>query len=416
MSVRIPKYRLHKGSGQALIQINGHRIYLGTYNSPESKEKYRQYVARLFAPGATFEECHSDDLLLINSLILQYYRYAQTYYVKNGEQTDEVYGIRAALSRLRNLYGRAPAKEFGPKAFKLVREGMIQEGRNRNYINDSMARIRRMFKWGVAEELLPPSVSQALESVPGLRKGRSKAIESRPVLPLPNDILEATLPFLPPVVTDMVQFQRLTGCRPIEVCIIKPCDINRAQDVWQYVPESHKTEHHGRMRVIPIGPQAQEVLLRYLARDSQAYCFRPCDSEEKRRAAATAARVTPLGYGNGPGDARKKSPRRTAGNNYSSDSYRQAIHRACDKAFPHPELSLLKSSELSDQQKKELDEWQKDHHWSPNRLRHAAATEIRSKFGLEAAQVILGHSQANVTQVYAERDIAKGIEVAKQIG
>jgi hypothetical protein len=38
MSVRIPKYRLHKGSGQALIQINGHRIYLGTYNSPESKE------------------------------------------------------------------------------------------------------------------------------------------------------------------------------------------------------------------------------------------------------------------------------------------------------------------------------------------------------------------------------------------
>ena len=45
-----------------------------------------------------------------------------------------------------------------------------------------------------------------------------------------------------------------------------------------------------------------------------------------------------------------------------------------------------------------------------------AATEIRSKFGLEAAQVILGHSQANVTQVYAERDLAKGIEVAKRIG
>ena len=49
-------------------------------------------------------------------------------------------------------------------------------------------------------------------------------------------------------------------------------------------------------------------------------------------------------------------------------------------------------------------------------LTHTAATEIRSKFGLEAAQVILGYSQANVTQVYAERDIAKGIEVAKRIG
>ena len=37
-------------------------------------------------------------------------------------------------------------------------------------------------------------------------------------------------------------------------------------------------------------------------------------------------------------------------------------------------------------------------------------------YGLEAAQVILGHSQANITQVYAERDLAKGVEVAKLIG
>jgi len=49
-------------------------------------------------------------------------------------------------------------------------------------------------------------------------------------------------------------------------------------------------------------------------------------------------------------------------------------------------------------------------------LRHAAATEIRSLFGLEASQVILGHSHADITQVYAERDIQKGVEVARRIG
>ncbi len=49
-------------------------------------------------------------------------------------------------------------------------------------------------------------------------------------------------------------------------------------------------------------------------------------------------------------------------------------------------------------------------------MRHSAGTEVRSKFGLEAAQIILGHSSADVTQVYAERDLAKGIEVARQIG
>ena len=53
---------------------------------------------------------------------------------------------------------------------------------------------------------------------------------------------------------------------------------------------------------------------------------------------------------------------------------------------------------------------------APNHLRHAAATEVHREFGLEAAQVILSHSQANVTQVYAERDIAKGMEVARLIG
>ena len=390
MSVRLPKYRLHKGSGQALIQIEGRRIYLGPYNSPESKEKYRQYIAQLAAPSSTVQDCQPDDPLLINALILRYYRYAKTYYVKNGQQTDEVDGIRAALSRLRILYGRTLTKDFGPKAFKLVREGMIQEGLNRKYINKSMGRIRRMFKWGVAEELLPPSVHQALESVPGLRKGRSEATEGSPVQPLPDDILEATLPYLPPVVGDMVQFQRLIGCRPEEVCALRPCDLDRSGDVWTYRPESHKTEHQGRERMIFVGPNAQEVLLRYLARDAQSHCFRPCDSEAKRRAEQESNRKTPPSCGNVRGSNVKRKPKRKPGTKYTTRSYRRAIHRACDKAG--------------------IDRW------SPNRLRHTKATEVRKEFGLEGAQIILGHASADVSQVYAERDIAKGMEIARRIG
>jgi site-specific recombinase XerC len=41
---------------------------------------------------------------------------------------------------------------------------------------------------------------------------------------------------------------------------------------------------------------------------------------------------------------------------------------------------------------------------------------VRRNFGLEAAQVILGHSAADTTQIYAQRDLAKGVEVAKLIG
>jgi integrase len=172
---------------------------------------------------------------------------------------------------------------------------------------------------------------------------------------------------------------------------MRPADIDRTGgDVWIYRPESHKTEHHGRQREIVLGAQAQGILLRYLARDPHTYCFRPVDSETKRRAAQSDSRHTSLAYGNRPGTNRKARPKRTAGEQYTVDAYRRAIHRACDKT------GIEK--------------------WSPNRLRHSAATQVRREFGLEAAQVVLGHASADVSQVYAERDLAKAIEVARKIG
>ncbi len=58
-------------------------------------------------------------------------------------------------------------------------------------------------------------------------------------------------------------------------------------------------------------------------------------------------------------------------------AYRRAIHRACDRAFPAPKGTKGKS----------LSEWKKEHRWSPNRLRHTKATQVRDQFGLDADQV-----------------------------
>jgi integrase len=54
--------------------------------------------------------------------------------------------------------------------------------------------------------------------------------------------------------------------------------------------------------------------------------------------------------------------------------------------------------------------------WHPNQLRHTFGTEARKRFGLEAAQVLLGHTKANVTEVYAERDMGLAAKVAEQMG
>ena len=55
-------------------------------------------------------------------------------------------------------------------------------------------------------------------------------------------------------------------------------------------------------------------------------------------------------------------------------------------------------------------------YWRPNQLRHSTATDVRKRFGLEAAQVTLGHAYADVSQIYAERDLNLAAEVMRKIG
>ena len=193
-----------------------------------------------------------------------------------------------------------------------------------------------MFRWAAAEDLLPASVPQGLSMDAGLRKGRTEARDTKPIVPVDDATVETTLPHLPDVVADMVRFQRLTGCRPAEVCLVRSCDVDTTSDVWEYRPESHKTEHHGRERVIFIGPQGQDILRPYLLRSAESHCFSPADSEKKRRADQHENRKTPLSCGNVPGTNRKRRPKRTAGEQYDTASYRRAIHRACGKVTcPH---------------------------------------------------------------------------------
>ncbi len=88
----------------------------------------------------------------------------------------------------------------------------------------------------------------------------------------------------------------------------------------------------------------------------------------------------------------------------------------CDRAFTHSTLQDVPAAELTPAQRKELARWRSKNRWSPNRIRHTAATAIREKFGLDVAQSTLGHSRADTTQIYAELNQQKAREVALKIG
>ena len=168
---------------------------------------------------------------------------------------------------------------------------MIEAGLSRALINKRVRSIVRVFRWAVSEDLIPPKVAEGLRTVEGLRKGFTDAREPRPVGPVTDADIKATLHHLSPVVADMVRLQRLTGARPSEICMITPGAVDRTGEVWAYRPAEHKNAWRGKERVIFLGPQAQGVLLPYLLRAESAYCFSPAESEERRRAEAELAKA-----------------------------------------------------------------------------------------------------------------------------
>ncbi|MCA9261283.1 MAG: tyrosine-type recombinase/integrase [Planctomycetales bacterium] len=384
----IPRYRKHRASGQAVVTLSGIDHYLGPHGTAASRREYDRLVGEWLARDR--RTLRGDSQTTVAMLLAAYWKHAKRYYRTGAKSTGEIEALKVALRPLKRLYAVTPADDFGPLALCALREQLISEGRSRTGINQAIGRIRRVFKWGVAQQLVSPEVWHALQSVDGLRQGRTAAKETEPVRPIDDATVDATLKHASDVVGDMVRLQRLTGARPTEICDIRPCDIDRTGDVWLYRPESHKNSHRGKDRVIPLGKRAQGILLRRLARDSEAYCFSPADAEAKRRAVQHAQRKTPLSCGNAPGRKKPRKTSRTIGGRYDVNSYRRAIHRACDAAgVPR---------------------------WSPNRLRHAAATQVRKQFGLEAAQLLLGHAQADVTEIYAERDTARAVEIARIVG
>lgn len=264
---RIPSYRLHKGTGQAFVQVQGQRHYLGKYGTAASCERYRRFLAELEASAVRIAPAHKRSAsgrqfapLTIVELTAAYRRFAQGYYVQNGETTAHIYVIWRATELLAELYGRNDAASFGPSGLRAIQQKLIRDNRARKYINDICATIRRLFKWATSQELVHVTVYQALTTVNGLRRGRSAAREPEPVGPVASAAVDATLPHLPPVVADMVRFQQLVGCRPSEVCILRPCDSDTSGSVWCYTPSRHKCEHHDRPRRIYVGPKAQAIL------------------------------------------------------------------------------------------------------------------------------------------------------------
>jgi integrase len=386
----VPGYCRHRPTGQAYVCIEGRMIYLGQCGTAASRAEYDRVIAEWIAAGRRLPV--DAQAVTVAEVIAAFRHHAKTYYRSaDGTVSGEVENIDAALRPVLRLYGKTPAVQFGPLRLKAVVQSMIDAGRVRTNINRHLTRIKSVFRWAVANELISAETQHGLEAVGGLRAGRSEAQESDPIQPVAQAHVDAVLPLVSAQVGAMIRLQLLTGARPGEICIVRTADIDASGPVWTFRPTSHKTAHLGHQRTIYIGPKAQDVLRPFLKPlNPAAFIFSPREAQAERRQKMTEARETPLSCGNVPGSNRKDNPKRTPGDRYDVPAYRRAIARAC-KVAGVPS-------------------------WHPHQLRHAAATEFRKTHGLEAAQVILGHKTMAVTEIYAEKNVAVAQRVMAAVG
>lgn len=291
-------------------------------------------------------------------LVDDYMEYCRNYYAgPDGITTGGVFKPQSAMKRLVTKFGRLPIRKFTPLKMREFQQHCVKADLARSTINAYCREVRAFFKWAASEQRIPLEIYQAACTVNNLQRGRSGAREPEPIKPVSLQDVFRLRSFIRPVYFKLCRLQLLTAARPSELLNVRPRDIDRSGEVWTLKLNEHKSAYKGKERLIAFGPQAQDIL------------------REMMKGLPRNRYIFSIKGGRAP---------------LSLDTWRVAIHRACAEAgVPR---------------------------WCPNQLRHRAATELRKEFGLEGAQVALGHSDIGTTQIYAEVDHSLAIKIARKRG
>ena len=391
--------RHHKASGLAAVTVLGVPHYLGPWRNKRAvKAAYEELKSEYLTSGYTEKIKPTAKELTTKMLLLQYQRNEERLNTSPSEWAD----IKLVCNAFIKVNGKILVDELGLEHFEffliqLIEGKLTRKKPTRGYIIEMLVRLMRVFNWAVAADRFSGEKLHKISKGLQARRKQSKFGEpSKRVEPVSDEVVSATMPFLPPVVQDMVKLHALLGCRPSELCMLRSSMVNRTGEVWYAELTEHKNAARGKRRTLHFAGKAKVIVEKYL-RENDDYLFSPIASESIRLA------------------GRKSKPRRNRGNSpgvhYTKDSYARAIVRACDKAFPPPEG-------LSET---EVEQWRKSHRWSPNRLRHSVASKLIAAQGIEHAAAMLGHASTKTTERYtrsASEQLTeqRAIEAARLLG
>ena len=171
----VASYRHYKPNGRARVTINGRDIWLGKWNTPESRSAYARVIADLEANGSAMPRPMAAPSS-VAALVAAYLDNVEKngLYMKNGKTTSERLCLGVAFHPLVRLFGTIPAEDFGPRSLITVRNELCKprpaepgEKRRRIHtkpivcssVNKHVDRIRRLYRWAVSPQANSGDVS-----------------------------------------------------------------------------------------------------------------------------------------------------------------------------------------------------------------------------------------------------------------
>jgi integrase len=371
---RPPQYK--KCGKYAVVYVDGKRKFLGLFGSQESKVAYARVLAERESP--TLSPPKGARNVTVKELAAAFLDHAKV----TLRKPNYVHHRIVVLDFLKKLYGDGTlVDDFKPSCLKLLREAMIKAVNKRGeprfcrgMINDYVRRIVRIFSWGVEEGIVHSDTTAVLKAVKPLPEGYAGTFDREERKDVPDAIIKATLPFMPPVLRAMIKLQRLTGCRPSEIFNMRVGQIDKDSDpeFWLYRLSQHKTKAKTkRKKVIPLSKIEQELIAPYLVgKKSTEAVFSPRTAQQE--------------WHNG----KRRVPKEYS-EFYNKDSYRQAVEYAINKA------------------NKSRPDDDKIPRWTPYQIRHTAATAAELEVGFDGAQTLLDHERPDTTARYTHARLQK---------
>ena len=375
---KCPKLCVQKGNGKradiAFVNVPNpklpkkrKRIYFGSPSDPETHKKYLKFKFRWDSGENVFDHplpTAETQTLSLGELFERFLLDHRGVYKKGPTGCCAQWLKYKRVASYLSAYKDMAVEDFDVIQLRAFQKELDQNGDfTLETINGYISCVKCVYKWGRLEGLVSREAANDIRSLPPLKLGKCHSRPNKKRKAVPLEVVEKTLPHLPPIPRTIIELLIHTGARPAEICSMRVEEIDRSEQTWLYSPTHHKTEHKGKPRVIALGPRARKLLTDWLKKHPyrKGYVFRPAQFRH-----------------------------RTTAPYYSSNALHTAIRRATRKAGVMA--------------------------WYPYQTRHAVAELITKKYGVIKAQKVLGHANLNTTEVYLDQNIEESVGVIEEIG